>query len=588
MKLKLYSTENIIKCHSGIYAVRILLIAFISLFTYQSNAQTITGVTSTKAKFCVGTSATILFKVTNGAGSVNHFTTSTKYILYYSNGGSFKQAVTFTLPIAPVNVDGASRNMSYSVTIPLTFITGTAYRISIGSTSPNIDGSTGSNASGYFTISNPKARMDKRYPVSQCGNGADGEIIIDTALSKGVQPFKISSNGIVNTTSKKYLFNNLVPGNYHVIATDAAGCTAFDSTIVISSAVPMVVSTSHIGEVSSCGGNDGNLTTRIIGGIEPIQVSLDGINYQSPGNYVINNLKSDTNYRVTVKDFRGCTAISSPIILKGPSPIVVGTNNVVGESVCGISDGSISVKVKSGAVTPVMYNLNATPPGSLSRPNQSSNFFNNLPAGEYIVGVYDNKGCSGSVSVTVPKNPALSASYYNINKVKTCNGTEGSITARAIGGSSPFMYSLSGPVNYSFQGSNSFLNLPVGTYTETVKDSRNCEATTTIEISGPSCSGREANLSDQSQSLSGKMRENVLKVWVLQNPTPSGFTLNLQSLNNDKVSIMVSDMYGKIVYKNIGSSNKTYSFGNDLLSGIYFVQVSQGSQKQTLKLVKAN
>jgi hypothetical protein len=575
MKAILYTQKIKFNRLIGIFTINLFL------FSFQINAQTITGITATKAQFCVGTPATFSFKVTNGIGSANHFTSSTNYILYYSNGGGFIQVLNFTSTVAPVG-DGGTATISKTVTIPTTFPTGNKYRISVGSTNPNIDGSTGANASGAFTVSNPKARMDKRYPVSQCGGGADGEIIIDTANSKGIQPFQISSNGINNTTSQRYLFNNLVPGNYHIIAKDAAGCTAFDSTIVISNAVPMVVSTSHIGDVSSCGGNDGTLTTKIVGGIEPIQVSLDDLNYQTKGNYVINNLKSDTPYIITVKDFRGCKASSSPIVLKSPSPIIVGTNNIIGESACGTSDGVIYAKAGGGVLNPVLYNLNAVPPGNLSKPYQSSNLFNNLPTGNYVIGVLDSKGCTGSVSVTVPKNPPITAAYYNINKVTTCNGTDGSIIGRGIGGAAPFQYSLSGPVNIPFQNSNYFTNLPVGTYTETVKDSRNCEATTTLVVSGPFCpSPRESN-----SSLSHKIANPSLSVQVMPNPTSSQFTLLLRSLSKNKISLIVSDMYGNIVYNNTGSGNHSYSFGNGFPSGIYVVKILQGKQVQTIKLIK--
>ena len=47
-------------------------------------------------------------------------------------------------------------------------------------------------------------------------------------------------------------------------------------------------------------------------------------------------------------------------------------------------------------------------------------------------------------------------------------------------------------------------------------------------------------------------------------------------------------MVGKKVYQTTGSGNRQYTFGQEFKSGIYIVQVIQGKQIQTLKLVKAN
>ena len=102
---------------------------------------------------CEGSTITIQFQVTNGNGSSAHFTNSTDYTAYLSNSsGSFAFAsqIAFTNATAPVG-DGSSVLITQSLTIPSGSVTGSGYRISIGSSNPGAGGS-GINPSASFTI----------------------------------------------------------------------------------------------------------------------------------------------------------------------------------------------------------------------------------------------------------------------------------------------------------------------------------------------------------------------------------------------------------------------------------------------------
>jgi hypothetical protein len=47
-------------------------------------------------------------------------------------------------------------------------------------------------------------------------------------------------------------------------------------------------------------------------------------------------------------------------------------------------------------------------------------------------------------------------------------------------------------------------------------------------------------------------------------------------------------MLGKKLYQTTGSAGQRYTFGKELKSGMYVVQIIQGKEIQTLKLVKGN
>jgi hypothetical protein len=70
------------------------------------------------------------------------------------------------------------------------------------------------------------------------------------------------------------------------------------------------------------------------------------------------------------------------------------------------------------------------------------------------------------------------------------------------------------------------------------------------------------------------------------NPTTTAFNVMVEGGTNEKLTLMVYGIDGKIVYQASGNSNTKYSFGNSFNIGVYIVKVIQGSTLQTLKLIK--
>ena len=54
---------------------------------------------------------------------------------------------------------------------------------------------------------------------------------------------------------------------------------------------------------------------------------------------------------------------------------------------------------------------------------------------------------------------------------------------------------------------------------------------------------------------------------------------------NDAIQIRVTDLNGRIVYTNRGAQ-RTYSFGQNFVSGMYIAEIKQGDRKQIVKLIK--
>jgi hypothetical protein len=78
-------------------------------------------------------------------------------------------------------------------------------------------------------------------------------------------------------------------------------------------------------------------------------------------------------------------------------------------------------------------------------------------------------------------------------------------------------------------------------------------------------------------------------VKVFPNPSTDQFSLYLEGGNNDKVHIVVYDAMGREVKKfEKEGGNIPVIFGRDLTGGAYFVEVRQGENHKTIKLIKQN
>jgi hypothetical protein len=85
------------------------------------------------------------------------------------------------------------------------------------------------------------------------------------------------------------------------------------------------------------------------------------------------------------------------------------------------------------------------------------------------------------------------------------------------------------------------------------------------------------------QDVTGSRR---LTVKALPNPSPSHFTLQVGSARSERVTIRIMDMLGRVVQTKVVAVNTNLQLGSMLRPGTYLAEVVQGSDKQTLKLVK--
>ncbi|MBK9638109.1 MAG: T9SS type A sorting domain-containing protein [Bacteroidetes bacterium] len=82
-------------------------------------------------------------------------------------------------------------------------------------------------------------------------------------------------------------------------------------------------------------------------------------------------------------------------------------------------------------------------------------------------------------------------------------------------------------------------------------------------------------------------QKNEWDVTVYPNPSSSNFTLDVKSVNNLDVVLLIRDFTGREVQRvEKVNSMGPFQFGSDLLLGIYLVEISDGFQWKTIKLIK--
>ncbi|HET9278514.1 MAG TPA: CHRD domain-containing protein [Flavitalea sp.] len=91
------------------------------------------------------------------------------------------------------------------------------------------------------------------------------------------------------------------------------------------------------------------------------------------------------------------------------------------------------------------------------------------------------------------------------------------------------------------------------------------------------------------RSRSTDVMETELAIRVLANPSSNYFEIQIRGNAANNIRLTVYDNLGRVIERKSSlPSNQTVRFGGSYRSGIYLVEIGQGTHKQTLKLVKAD
>ncbi|MGP8217606.1 MAG: gliding motility-associated C-terminal domain-containing protein, partial [Bacteroidia bacterium] len=436
-----------------------------------------------------------------------------------------------------VNVSGGTYPYNYVWTSNTYPDSATDNNLSAGSYSVTITDAKGCIVIASATVTEPSELSSSLvitsnysgYSVS-CNGSQDGSITVNP--TGGTAPYTYFwSNG--ETTQS---ISNLNAGCYAVMVTDSHDCQ-IPGSITLSQ--PQALSLTSVVEDVLCNGfATGMINLVVNGGVEPY-------NYNWSNGSTLQNLSGliAGTYSVAVTDNNGCIqTYSVPITEQHP---VIAKYSAINLSCNNSDNGAISLSV-SGGTPPYVYNW--------SNGSTTQNI-SGLPAGTYIVIISDSNKClrKDTIIITEPDilyailNSPFTATGYNI---AFYNGTDGSITAIASGGTQPYQFIWSnGDTTQNLSG------LSAGVYTLTVTDINGCKYSNDITLTEP---------------------------WQLQMPT--GFSPNGDGLNDYFVihgieaypdnNIVVFNRWGDEVYsKNnyINTWSGNSNSGEALPDGTYYV-----------------
>ncbi len=377
-------------------------------------------------------------------------------------------------------------------------------------------------------------------------NCGDTTGTIDITVSGSASPFTyLWSNGEITED-----ISGLVAGNYTVDITDNSGCVT-SQTVTVNNITNGLAAITVIAD-ESCTGGDGTIDLIINGGILPYDIIWSTGDTTS----TITNLSAGS-YTYTITDSTGCIMNGTAIVGTVPSGITITTANI-NDDFCNNSNGDVNISV-TGANPPLTYQWSS---------GQTTQDLTNITQGTYIVEIFDAGGCSITDTFTV-----LNSAFYFVSDTvivdalcPTC--PDGSIDITTVGSGSLTYGWSNGATTQDISG------LLPGTYTVTM-------------TSGGGCTLIETYIVGSSGTIS--VNENPANQYsIYPNPTTGMIYINYTLMQKSDLVMNIESVLGQIVYskemKDTQQNVLTLDM-NFLERGVYFITLSNGKEKTTVKVI---
>ena len=329
-----------------------------------------------------------------------------------------------------------------------------------------------------------------------CFGGADGEISVSGQGGTGPYTFINQLNQQTVPFGTAVTYSGLSIGSYIIDLIDANGCfTTTNQTLTQNQLITAGFITT---DVSVNGANDGSIIEdlfgggQVTGGVQPYSYSWITVPPSpfSSSSLNLQNLPPNT-YQLTITDSLGCERTFQEVVNEPNCDVVI--NASLTQPDCYNDNGEIYWSIDNGvpnyySTLQVDYDFDGnndsivfdslifnSPPYGLPIPYSA-------PSGSYQLIVADAVGCL-AVYNYVLNNPDSLAILEEFSTDVTCFGyNNGTFTATAIGGISPYTYSFDGINN----GNSPFINnLTPGVHTGIVIDANGCQDTLLFNVDEP-------------------------------------------------------------------------------------------------------
>ncbi|MDF1864832.1 MAG: gliding motility-associated C-terminal domain-containing protein [Saprospiraceae bacterium] len=288
---------------------------------------------------------------------------------------------------------------------------------------------------------------------------------VSAIIQNGVEPLTYDWNNTGVFVSDSTLVD-IPTGNYTVTVRDGNGCES-ELDFFLLEGLALESSLDPVQPPTCNGDTDGSISVTVEIGNNPITYEWEG--NPTTGN-TLNGIGAGT-YSVTVTDGTGCSGEFD--IEVDDFPVLEADLDGVDISCFGETDGSV-LSTPMGGSGGYSFNWNN---------NSSNEEIVNLPAGNYILTLTDDNGCTTVENVIIEEPPELFLDLDDSGDVVCHGDTTGFVSVSASGGTPSFEFSVDG---VQFQTQPDFNNLPAGNYTVIIRDSRGCTEEVQAFIDQPS------------------------------------------------------------------------------------------------------
>lgn len=428
----------------------------------------------------------------------------------------------------------SSNDQSFAMEIDATesiYVTGTSF-------DPN-------SSQDFSTIKWCQLTTDAGNDVSICL----GENTLLNATATGATTYNWSpSTGLNDNTVANPTASPTVTTVYTVSATNALGCTDFDTVTVTVNPLPVNTIIAN-DSTTFCQGDSVTLTA----------ISI-GLFVWSPSNDTTSSITvySAGNYSVTITDSNSCTNSGSQIIVVNSLPNI---NPGPNATVC----NGDSIQLSATGANIYTWNTEATLTDStianpLAFPNTTTNY--------WVTGE-DNNGCLNSDSVTIAVSVSPTA-------IMTNTSTNDSLNLNlANGGDIQFLSSTStNVINYDWDFGDGGVNIvdanPIYTYLGTGI------FTVTFIATNGNCSDTAYNDITVTQAISVAENEFSQSIDLYPNPSKGNITLLFEDITQQVTTLNILNSLGEkilTIEKEINANSSININTSTLNSGIYFISM---------------
>ncbi|MBC7536834.1 MAG: T9SS type A sorting domain-containing protein, partial [Ferruginibacter sp.] len=464
---------------------------------------------------------------------------------------------------------GTGEQVTYSIA-PLAFATG--YLWTVPSTISIVSGQgtaalTVTINSGFNASSSPVTRLLKVRALSGCGNSADRLLYLLAQFPSTPGPITGTTDicALLGTTgSATYTINKVVAATSYLWTTQSGttsvthpnGTGANDTVIVVTFASGFTSSAITVAAVNGCG-TSGSVRSLLI---PRTSAATPGL-ISGPTNVCANILPSGTAATYSVAPIAGATSYTwnAPMnsVVTHPNGTGVNDYSITIQFPAGFNNGVVSVSVTNGCGTSGVRSL------SVTRLN---------PATPSVIDVIQTQVCpSRQYSYTISSVPANSTSL-----VWTIPTGQGAVlvsqTATSI------------TVSYPATAING---------TVSVQSLNNCGSSSTryTAVKLPACAPERTTIAGNTVQFKGNTQPKApgaekMTLKVFPNPSVSDFKMQVITAATEKIDVRILDMQGREFKRITVMPYQQISVGSELKAGSYILEVTQGKNRKTEKLLK--